>query len=211
MGALVSLPLTATLAVPFLSSYTTSLNLLFFTLNWYILLLTNPPLLVEVYGLAIMRLLFFLLPALAFLAFDTGIPSLAQQIKAQGALGLPSRAGRKKTARIVAWALFNTILGVVLQAGLELVFTKGLRMRSLLSLSKQLPMPWTAVQSVALGLALRGVRTCSPSPMEEEASQTDLIRPCNISRIDSFSTTPPQASSRSSILHGNIASPPLIP
>jgi hypothetical protein len=186
MGALISLPLTATLAVPLLSSYTTSLNLLFFTLNWYILLLTNPPLLVEIYGLVVMRLLFFLLPALAFLAFDTGIPSLAQQIKAQGALGLPNRAGRNKTARVVAWALFNTIMGVALQAGLELVFTKGLRMRSLLSLSKQLPMPWTAVQSVALGLSLRGVS----DHLEGKASSTDLSRACNTSCIGLSSTIP---------------------
>jgi hypothetical protein len=149
--------MTGILAVPLLSSYSTSLNVLFFTLNWYILLLTNPPLLVELYGLIIMRLLFFLIPALTFLAFDTGLPSLAVEIKAQGALGLPNRAGRKRTIRIVAWSIFNTVLGVALQTGLELLCTKVFRVRSLLSLSRQLPLPWTAVKSVVSGLVMRGV------------------------------------------------------
>jgi Fatty acid hydroxylase superfamily len=156
MGAFLSLPLTTLLAVPLLSSYSTSLNLLFFTLNWYLLLLTHPPLMVEVYGLVLIRLLFFLLPALAFFAFDVGIPSVAEQIKAHGAHALPGRLGRKRLTNIVGWSVANTALGLALTLGLEMLFTKVFMIRTLLSVSKQLPFPWKAVQSVIGGLILRG-------------------------------------------------------
>lgn len=160
MGAFLSIPLTTLLAVPLFSSYSTSLNLLFFTLNWYLLLLSHPPLAVEIYGLSVIRLLFFLLPALLFLAFDAGLPDLAKSLKAQGNYALPSRLGRDRTLRVLGWSLFNTVLGVALTVGLELLFSKVLRVRSLLSVSKTLPFPWQAVQSVIVGLLVRGVRTC---------------------------------------------------
>jgi hypothetical protein len=158
MGALLSIPLTTFLALPLFTSYSTSLNLVFFTLNWYILLLTHPPLIVEIYGLSIIRLAFFLLPALLFLAFDASLPDLAQSLKAAGKHGLPSRLGRDRSLRILGWSVFNTILGVALTIGLELLFSKVLRVRSLLSVSKALPLPWKAVQSVVVGLVCRGVR-----------------------------------------------------
>jgi hypothetical protein len=160
MGAFLSIPLTTLLAVPLFSSYSTSLNLLFFTLNWYLLLLAHPPLAVEIYGLTVIRLLFFLLPALLFLAFDAGLPDLAKSLKAQGKYALPARLGRDRSLRVLGWSLFNTVLGVALTIGLELVFSKVLRVRSLLSVSKTLPFPWQAVQSVIVGLLVRGVRMC---------------------------------------------------
>jgi len=157
MGAFISLPLTTFLAVPLLSSYSTSLNLLFFTLNWYLLLLTHPPLSVELYGLLLIRLLFFLLPALTFCAFDASIPSLAENIKAHGTYALPSRLSRKKVWNVVGWSVANTLGGVALTFGLEILFSKVLFWRSLLDVGKTLPFPWKALQSVAGGLFLRGV------------------------------------------------------
>jgi len=156
MGAFLSLPLTTLLAIPLLSSTTTSLNLLFFTLNWYILLLTHTPIVVEFYGLVLIRLLCYLLPALALFAFDVSIPSLAEQIKEQGAYALPGRLGRKRLTRVVGWSVVNTVLGVALTLGLEILFARVLKVRSLLSVSKQLPFPWKAVQTVLGGLILRG-------------------------------------------------------
>jgi hypothetical protein len=154
MGALISLPLSTIIAIPLLSSYGTSLNLLFFTLNWYILLLSHPP---ELYGILITRLLFFLLPALLLLAFDAGVPSVAIQIKAHGRRALPLVAGRNRLAQITVTAVANTVFGVGLLIGLEVLSTKVLGWRSLLSLSKQLPFPWSAVKSIAYGLMMRGV------------------------------------------------------
>jgi hypothetical protein len=184
MGAFLSLPLTTLLAVPLFSSYSTSLNLLFFTLNWYLLLLSHPPLTVEIYGLSIIRLVFFLLPALLFLAFDTGLPGLAKSLKAQGKDGLPSRLGRNRNLQILGWSVFNTVLGVALTVGLELLFSKVLRVRSLLSVSKVLPLPWKAVQSVIVGLLCRGVRFHS-----HLTAATNSFSHCNIVFTDSFSIT----------------------
>jgi hypothetical protein len=155
MGALISLPLSTMIAIPLLSSYGTSFNLLFFTLNWYILLLSHPPLYVELYGILITRLLFFLIPALVLLAFDAGIPSLAIQIKAHGKRAIP--AGRNRVGHVALVAVGNTLLGVGLLVGLELLNTKVFGLRSLLSLSKQLPFPWSAVKTIGYGLASRGV------------------------------------------------------
>src|ERR1700722_10490662 len=103
MGAFLSIPLTTLLAVPLFSSYTTSLNLLFFTLNWYLLLLSHPPLMVEIYGLSVIRLAFFLLPALLFLAFDAGLPDLSHSLKAQGKFALPARLWRVRALGVMGW------------------------------------------------------------------------------------------------------------
>jgi hypothetical protein len=162
MGALLSIPLTTLLAVPLFSSYSTSLNLLFFTLNWYLLLLSHPPILVEIYGLSVIRLAFFLLPALLFLAFDAGLPDLSQSLKAQGKYALPAQLGRDRTLKVLGWSVFNTVVGVALTVGLELLFTRVLHVRSLLSVSVTLPFPWKAVQSVIVGLFVRGVSNYCP-------------------------------------------------
>lgn len=164
MGALISLPLSTVLAIPLLSSYTTSFNLLFFTLNWYILLLSHPPLTVELYSILATRLLFFLIPALVLAGFDAGVPSLAVQIKAQGWRALPSSSGGKRSVRgggrlghVTAVAAGNTLLGVSVLIGAEVVCQKVFGIRSLLSLSKTLPMPWNAVKSIVYALVIRGV------------------------------------------------------
>jgi hypothetical protein len=160
MGAAISLPLLSFFALPAFTSYGTSMNLLFFTLNWYILLLTHPPLQVEIIGISLVHLLLYLLPGLLFLGLDAGVPSLASAVKTQGDLGLPVRGGkgaRKRIAKIVGWSIFNVILGVALLGGLETLLTKVLLTRHALSLSKTMPMPYAILKSVALLLAIRGV------------------------------------------------------
>jgi hypothetical protein len=157
MGAAVSLPFLSFFALPALTSYGTSINLLFFTLNWYILLLTHPPISVEIIGIGVVQLLCFVIPGLLFLAFDTGLPSLAGAIKTQGDIALAGRLGRKRAGKIAAWSIFNVVLGVALQAGLELFLTKVLRVRTALSLSKRMPMPWSIAKQVGFLLLSRGV------------------------------------------------------
>jgi hypothetical protein len=156
MGVFLSLPITAYLAFPLLTSYSTSLNLLFFTLNWYILLLTHTSLTVELYGLSVIRLLCFLLPAFSFYAFDSLIPSLSEQIKAQGAFALPGRLSRRKQQKILLWSTINTAIGVALPIGLEILFAKVLRTKSLINVGKTLPFPWQAITSIIWGLVIRG-------------------------------------------------------
>jgi hypothetical protein len=158
MGSLVSLPLLSFLALPFYSSPATSFNLLLFTANWYILLLTHPPIQVELYGILFVRLLFYVLPSLLFLLFDSLLPTVTAQIKAQGDLGLPGRQSSKKQALIVFWSLANVALGLVCHVGVEEALTRGLRLRSALSLSKRLPLPYDMVKAIAMLLVIRGVR-----------------------------------------------------
>ncbi|KIW03379.1 uncharacterized protein PV09_05587 [Verruconis gallopava] len=157
MGAAISLPFISFFALPALTSYGTSVNLLFFTLNWYILLLTHPPLSVEIIGISVVQLLCYILPALLFLLFDTGLPSIATAIKTQGDIALAGRLGRKRVAKIAAWSVLNVALGVALQLALELLLTKVLRMRTALSLSKRMPMPWTIAQQALILVLVRGI------------------------------------------------------
>jgi len=81
MDALLSLPVFGYLLMPGLTSYSTSLNLLFFYMTWSTLVLSHSPLKVEVFGTLGIRLVFFLAPSSLFLLFDTVIPSLAVGIK----------------------------------------------------------------------------------------------------------------------------------
>jgi hypothetical protein len=92
-----------------------------------------------------------------FLLFDTGVPSVAVLIKSQGELALPGRAGRIRVAKIAGWSIFNVLLGAGLLGGLELLLSKVLHVRSALSLSKTMPMPWAMAKSVAVLLVIRGV------------------------------------------------------
>ena len=162
MGAAVSLPFLSFFALPALTSYTTSLNLLFFTLNWYILLLTHPPLSVELIGISLIQLLCYILPGLLFLAFDLAVPSAASAIKTQGDVALPGRL-RGRVWRVAAWSVGNVCLGVAVMGGLEVVLTKVLGVRTALSLSKSMPMPWSIAKQVIFLLFSRGVSPLLPS------------------------------------------------
>jgi hypothetical protein len=103
------------------------------------------------------QLLLYVLPALVFLIFDAGVPSVAVLIKSQGELALPGRAGRIRVAKIAGWSIFNVLLGAGLLGGLELLLAKVLHVRSALSLSKTMPMPLAMAKSVAFLLVTRGV------------------------------------------------------
>lgn len=103
-----------------------------------------------------MRLLCFLLPALGFLAFDSAVPSLAKGLKARGEKQLPIQLGRKKLLEIVGVAVFNILLSIAVQAGLELLTTQVLHLRSNLKITATVPLPWTILKDVAKGFVLRG-------------------------------------------------------
>ncbi|KAF2279036.1 uncharacterized protein EI97DRAFT_431255 [Westerdykella ornata] len=162
---LTALPLAPLLVLPFLSSWSTSLNLLFFSLTWTTIAATYSPLQLEAFGPFVVRVLLYLLPSALFLLFDLGVPSLAAQVKSQGEHALPVRAagGKKKVWRIVGWSVFNVALGLALQAGLEWLVTDVLHFRSLLKIKgskwslNHLPNPWSMVQHAVLGLVARNV------------------------------------------------------
>ena len=168
MGALFSVPMLSFLLIPTMSSYSTSLNLLFFYLTWTTLVLSHPPLRVELVGVAAVRLLFFVLPSLLFFLFDTAVPSAAAVIKIQGEDGLPGGRRKKvgkKELKVAAWAVFNVFLSIVAQSLVEYFLTRVLGVKSALRVSTKLPMPWGIVKDLARGFLAREVCILSiPSP-----------------------------------------------
>jgi hypothetical protein len=166
MGALLStlsLPLASIFAIPMLSSWSTSLNLVFFSITWSTIAMTYAPLQIEFFAPLVIRLLLYILPSALFLAFDVLVPSLAVELKAQGEYALPGRLGRKKLAKVAAWSCSNILLGITIQAAIEYVVTDVFRLRSVLAIKggswslNHLPSPWTMIKNVSEGLVLRNV------------------------------------------------------
>lgn len=151
------LPLLSFLALPFFGSTSTSINLIFFYLTWSALVLSHDPLHVEIYGTLAIRVLFYLLPALGFVAFDAAVPSLSASIKAAGDKHLPARIGRRKLTEVTAVATFNTFLAIGAQAGIEFVLTEILHFRSGLRVSTTVPLPWSIAKDVLRAIVVRGV------------------------------------------------------
>ena len=158
MDALFSLPALSFLIIPTLSSYSTSLNLLFFYLTWSTLVLSHPPLKVEILGTLAVRILFYVLPSTFFLLFDNALPSAAVGLKAQGDVALPTNQQGGRWWKIALVSVGNVLLGVALQAGVEAVFTEVLHIRSALKVTTTLPMPWGIAKDLLRGLLLREVR-----------------------------------------------------
>lgn len=141
--------------------FTTSLNFLFFWMTWTTLVLSHSPLKVELFGTLAIRLVFYLVPSLAFFAFDTLLPSAALSFKAQGNAGLPSGHKRRKPTlnegKIVAWSLFNILFSIIVQGVIEFTLTKLLRWRSLIKVAVRLPYPWGIVIDVTRGFIVREI------------------------------------------------------
>lgn len=87
-------------------------------------------------------------------------------MKSQGASALPTRTGGAQVSRggtkpewykVIGLGLFNICLGVALQAGVEMLFTELLDIRSTLKVTSTLPMPWGLAKDVVRGLLLREV------------------------------------------------------
>ncbi|KAJ6022958.1 hypothetical protein N7460_013353 [Penicillium canescens] len=161
MEALFSIPMLSLFLVPVLSSYSTSLNLLFFYMTWTTLVLSHPPLRVELFGTAAVRLLFYALPSIIFFAFDVLTPSAAVVLKAQGETGLPSgkKNGKIRTRefKIAGWALLNICLGIAAQAAIESLLVKGLGVRSAIKVSLKLPMPYEMFKDMVRGMLGREI------------------------------------------------------
>lgn len=156
-----SVPTVGFLLVPFFSSYSTSLNLLLFYLTWTTLILSHSPLKVELIGTLAIRSLFCILPSIGFLLFDSAVPSLAVKIKEHGDDALPLReehGGIKgRWWKIALVSLGNILLGIALQAGIEILLTEVLHTRSALKVTHAIPMPWGVGVDLLRGLLLREV------------------------------------------------------
>lgn len=179
MDALLSIPALSFLVIPIYSSYSTSLNLLFFYLTWSTLILSNSPLKVEIIGTLVIRLLFYILPSLGFFFFDSALPSLAVNIKEHGDQALPLsnendiRKGRWWKIALVSMG--NVLLGVGLQAGIELLFTEVFHIRSALKVTTAIPLPWGIAIDLFRGLLLREVCLLLLSRMNFEHNDSSRV------------------------------------
>jgi hypothetical protein len=181
MDILLSLPVVSYFFLPSVSSYSISLNLLFFYLTWSTLILSHSAIRIEIIGTLAIRIIFFLAPSTLFLLFDSLIPSLAAPTKLQGASALPvppSSSRRRRTTqrrirnsasisssgadsgpyawwKVVLLSTFNILLGTVLQAGVELLLTTYLRRKSALKVTTTLPLPWSIGKDLVRCFVLR--------------------------------------------------------
>ncbi|RVD86044.1 uncharacterized protein DFL_004338 [Arthrobotrys flagrans] len=158
-----------------LNNYTaSSLNLFFFWMTWTTLIMSHPPLRVELIATFFVRFVFFLLPALVFTLFDNLLPSLAgkepylnSKPASRKSVSVSTRRGRKKTLQVsnfnrgtlfaIFMSLGNIMLGIGIQAILEYVAVDIFRRPRLLKISSTFPYPWDMARGVAYAMFLREV------------------------------------------------------
>ena len=161
--ALLSIPALSFFVIPAFTSYSTTVNFFFFYLTWAVLIRSNDPLKVELLGSLGIRLVFYLLPSLGFLLFDSATPSLAINIKQHGDRALPmgeAQGGWKgRWWRIALISFVNVLLGITLQMATELLFTQVLHIGSALLITTTPPFPWTIAKDVFFCLLLREIST----------------------------------------------------
>ncbi|KAH8894215.1 sterol desaturase family [Thozetella sp. PMI_491] len=157
MDILLSLPIASYFFSSSLTSWSTSLNLLFFYMTWTTLVLSHSPLKIELIGSFALRLVFWLIPSLVFLLFDTLLPSLAESIKYNGRSALPSRDGRA-LGRLVLLAVINLLLETGAEAGISLGLATLLR-HPVFKTTSTLPLPWQMIKHIGLLFTLREILT----------------------------------------------------
>lgn len=161
----ITIPLASFLAIPMLSSWSTSLNLIFLSVAWTTIAASYSPLQLELFAPFVLRISLYIIPSFIFLLFDIGLPSLATEFKSQGDWAIPGRqkGGYAKVRRVIAWSCANVLLAVAIQAAIEFLVTDVFRMKSLLLIKgsrwglNHLPNPWTMIKHGLIGLLSRNV------------------------------------------------------
>ncbi|KAK4194219.1 hypothetical protein QBC40DRAFT_291168 [Triangularia verruculosa] len=157
MDILLSLPIASYFFSTSVTSWSTSLNLLFFYMTWSTLVLTHSPIQIELIGATAIRVAFWLVPSLLFLVFDNLVPSVAETIKYNGASALPPR-DFKSLSRLLALALVNLSLETVAEACLSLGLSV-LWKQPVFRTSTTLPLPWQMIKQLGLLFTLREIFT----------------------------------------------------
>ncbi|KAK2731478.1 sterol desaturase family [Colletotrichum kahawae] len=157
MDILLSLPIVSYFLAPAMTSWTTSLNLLFFYMTWTTLVLSHGPLKIELLGTLALRVFLWLFPSLLFLLFDTLLPSLSESIKTAGAAALPPSNG-PFLLKTLLLALVNLVLAAGLEGGVSLAWASYFH-EPLFRASTALPLPFQLVKHIALLIAAREVLT----------------------------------------------------
>ncbi|KAH7127441.1 hypothetical protein EDB81DRAFT_142071 [Dactylonectria macrodidyma] len=155
MDVLLSLPIASYLLSPSATSWSTSLNLLFFYMTWTTLILSHSPLKIRLFGTFGLRVALWLIPSLVTLLFDLGLPSLAESIKLGGRSALPPRDPRR-LLRQLGLALFNLVFITAVEGLSSLAFA-WIFQEPDFKTSSALPLPWQIAKHILLLLAAREV------------------------------------------------------
>ncbi|KAH6678786.1 sterol desaturase family [Plectosphaerella plurivora] len=158
MDLLLSLPIVSYFLAPSVTSWSTSLNLLFFYMTWTTLVLSHSPLRVEIIGTLVLRVMFWLVPSLVFLLFDGLVPTIAESLKQGGTSALPPTAKGPVILRTLGLALFNLTLSTAIQAGISVLWTYATG-ETMFRASTTLPFPWQVIKHIGLLLLAREILT----------------------------------------------------
>ncbi|KAF4446807.1 hypothetical protein F53441_9588 [Fusarium austroafricanum] len=157
MDVVLSLPILTYLLSPAAASWSTSLNIFFFYLQWTALIMSHSALKIRLLGTLAIRVLLYLIPSLLTLLFDTGVPSVAESVKLGGRASLPPR-DRRLIVRQIGLVLLNMLLLTGLEGASYLGFQFVLGQDDF-STTSLWPLPWALAKHIMLMLAVREVLT----------------------------------------------------
>jgi hypothetical protein len=133
-----------------------SLNLLFFYLTWTTLVMSTPPLHIEILGSFAMRVIFYWIPTLLFTLFEVVMPGLSGDLKIRGG----PRIRGKELFWIGLNGLMNQLLATAIQGAVQFTYARLLmRKVPVFNIGTTLPMPWHIVTDILSILAIREVIT----------------------------------------------------
>ncbi|CAK7203996.1 hypothetical protein SEUCBS139899_006747 [Sporothrix eucalyptigena] len=173
MDVLLSLPIVSYLLGPgATTSWSTSINVLFFYLTWTTLVMSYAPLHIALAGVLTLRVLLWMIPSLLFLGFDTGVPSLAASTKLGGGASLPPR-DQRVLAKILLLGVVNLLIESLLQAGLQ---------AALPIVSTGVSSAWTTLSALVFKPKPRSYfsyfsRTSRPTPVDAALFRTTSTLP----------------------------------
>ena len=133
-----------------------SLNLIFFYLTWATLVMSHPPLRVELIGSFAMRVIFYWIPTLLFTAFDQLLPGLSSHLKTRRGRHVPCR----DVLRVGLTGILNQIIATAIQGLVQFTYSRLLMKKSpVFNISTTLPMPWNIVKDIFVVLIVREIIT----------------------------------------------------
>ncbi|EGO58835.1 hypothetical protein NEUTE1DRAFT_116279, partial [Neurospora tetrasperma FGSC 2508] len=148
MASLLNLPFVSYFLPSSMTAWSTSLNLLFFYMTWTTLVLSQSPFKLEILGTLGIRLVFWLLPSLVFLLFDTLCPGISVSLKYKGAVDLQDRNVRTH-ARLLGLGLLNLLTSTAVQALISLGVSTLFGV-PVFRTTTTLPLPWQMAKHIAI-------------------------------------------------------------
>lgn len=155
MDILLSIPIISYAFTPGVTSWSTSMNILFFYMTWTSLVFAHSPIQVHISGLLVIRAIFWLIPSLIFLLFDLAVPSLAEGIKFGGRTALPPR-NMRRISKMLGLALLNLVILLLAEAVMSTAY-KAVFRRTDFKMYTTLPLPWTVFKHSIFILGSREV------------------------------------------------------